>query len=251
LAEKNSRLRRGLEEEIRFLTEIGVDFVFAPEGKQGLSLGPCGAAAVPVQELKAPADPVRKVDPDKTRVLRALEQKILSCTLCPLSKTRTRAVPGEGDYSAPLMFVGEGPGADEDIQGRPFVGKAGQLLTRIISAMGFKREEVFIANVVKCRPPQNRTPFREEIEKCRPYLLAQIETVAPRVIVSLGKTATDFFRPPAAPMSALRGNFIEFGKILVMPTFHPSYLIRNEGDKERKRLVWQDMQKVMDVLGRK
>ena len=251
MAGKNSRLHRGLEEEILFLSEIGADFVFAPEAHRGLAPGRREEAAGPARELKARADLVRKPDPEKTRVLRTLEQKILTCTLCPLSQGRTRAVPGEGDYSAPLMFVGEGPGAEEDIQGRPFVGKAGQLLTKIISAMNFKREEVFIANVVKCRPPQNRSPFREEIEKCRPYLLAQIETIAPRVIVSLGKTATEFFRPSAIPISTLRGNFIEYGKILVMPTFHPSYLIRNEGDKERKRLVWQDMQKVMDVLGRK
>jgi DNA polymerase len=251
LAEKNSRLRRGLEEEILFLSEIGADFVFAPEAKKGPSPGRRVEVPAAVQARQASADPVRKPDLERTQVLRALEQKILACTLCPLAKTRTRAVPGEGDFSAPLMFVGEGPGADEDSQGRPFVGKAGQLLTRIISAMTFKREEVFITNVVKCRPPQNRPPFREEAEKCRPYLLTQIDCIAPRVIVTLGKTATDFLHPSAAPMSALRGNFIEYGKILVMPTFHPSYLIRNEGDKERKRLVWQDMQKVMDVLGRK
>jgi DNA polymerase len=220
LAEKNKQLLRGLEQELQFLTEIGAEFIFAPEAKDEL----------------------------RRKILHALEEKILRCTLCSLSQGRTRAVPGEGDYCAPLMFVGEGPGADEDIQGRPFVGKAGQLLTRIIAAMNYRRQDVFITNVVKCRPPQNRTPAREEIEKCRSYLLAQIESIAPRVIVSLGKVATDFFHPSAAGMSSLRGNFIEYGKILVMPTFHPSYLIRNEGNKEIKRLVWQDMQKVMDVL---
>jgi DNA polymerase len=250
LAEKNSRRPRGLEEEIRFLTEIGVDFVFKPEAERGPSPGRRGETASPGSERKAPADPVA-AEPEKTSRLRELEQKVLVCTLCALSTTRTRAVPGEGDYSAPLMFVGEGPGAEEDIQGRPFVGRAGQLLTKIIAAMGFKREEVYITNVVKCRPPQNRTPFPDEIAKCRPYLLTQIEMIAPRVIVTLGKTATDSFHPSKAPMSALRGNFIESGKVLVMPTFHPSYLVRNEGDKEIKRLVWQDMQKVMDVLGRK
>jgi DNA polymerase len=223
LAEKNKQLLRGLEQELRFLTEIGAEFIFAPEAK----------------------------DESQRNILHALEEKILRCTLCSLSQGRTRAVPGEGDYYAPLMFVGEGPGADEDIQGRPFVGRAGQLLTRIIAAMNYRRQDVYITNVVKCRPPQNRTPAREEIEKCRSYLLAQIESIAPRVIVSLGKVATDFFHPSAAGMSSLRGNFIEYGKILVMPTFHPSYLVRNEGNKEIKRLVWQDMQKVMDVLSRK
>lgn len=217
MAEKNRRLLNGLEQELRFLSEIGAEFIFTSNEKQ--------------------------------RILRALEEKILRCTLCPLSQGRTRAVPGEGDYSAPLMFVGEGPGADEDIQGRPFVGRAGQLLSRIIAAMNYRRQDVYITNVVKCHPPQNRTPVRDEVEKCRPYLLEQIENIAPRVIVSLGKVATDFFHPSAAGISGLRGNFIEYGKILIMPTFHPSYLIRNEGNKEIKRLVWQDMQKVMEVLG--
>jgi len=223
LAEKNRRLLHGLEQELRFLSEIGAEFIFASEAKDEL----------------------------RRNILQALEEKILRCTLCPLSQGRTRAVPGEGDYYAPRMFVGEGPGADEDIQGRPFVGKAGQLLTRIIAAMNYRRQDVYITNVVKCRPPQNRTPVREEIEKCRPYLLAQIESIAPRVIVCLGKVATDFFHPSGTGMSSLRGNFVEYGKILVMPTFHPSYLIRNEGNKEIKKLVWQDMQKVMDALGRK
>jgi len=240
-----------LEQELRFLTEIGADFIFAPDKKgvpapayqptEGKRTGDAGAT------VRA----VRMKDPEKHRILAALEEKILNCTLCPLSGGRTNAVPGEGDYSAELMFVGEGPGFDEDIQGRPFVGRAGQLLTRIITAMNFKRENVYITNVVKCRPPQNRTPLREEIEKCRPYHLEQIATISPRVIVSLGKVATDFFHPSPAGMSSRRGSFIEFGSILVMPTFHPSYLLRNEGNKEIKRLVWQDMQKVMDALGRK
>jgi len=240
-----------LEQELRFLSEIGAEFIFAPERESK----PLPERREPAQEPASaethPAGIVRETDEEKRLVLRALEEKILRCTLCPLSQGRTRAVPGEGDYSAPLMFVGEGPGADEDIQGRPFVGRAGQLLTRIIAAMNYSRQDVYITNVVKCRPPQNRTPVRDEIEKCRPYLLAQIGSIAPRVIVSLGKVATDFFHPTSAGMSSLRGNFIEYGKILVMPTFHPSYLIRNEGNKEIKRLVWQDMQKVMDALSRK
>ena len=187
----------------------------------------------------------------KTSGLHALEEKVLSCRLCTLAATRTLAVPGEGSYDARLMFVGEAPGADEDIQGRPFVGRAGQLLTKIIEAMGFKREEVYITNIVKCRPPKNRTPLRPEIESCRGYLIAQIEAISPRIIVTLGKVATDFFIPSAAGMSALRGNFHRRGEILIMPTFHPSYLIRNEGDRTIKRLVWQDMQKVMVALAGK
>jgi DNA polymerase len=251
LAEKNKRLLHGLEQEIGFLSEIGADFIFAPEREKARLPGHQVAVEEPAAGKIPPVRMVGKADEERQRVLHALEEKILRCTLCPLSQGRTHAVPGEGDYFSPLMFVGEGPGADEDIQGRPFVGRAGQLLTRIIAAMNYSRQDVYITNVVKCRPPQNRTPVRDEIERCRPYLLAQIESISPRVIVSLGKVATDFFRPSAVGMSNLRGRFFEYGETLVMPTFHPSYLIRNEGNKEIKRLVWQDMQQVMDVLSRK
>lgn len=212
-----------LKRDLGYLSDLGFEFVFSGEKDEGR----------------------------RQSLLLSLHEKILGCTLCPLATGRKNAVPGEGDFGARLMFVGEAPGADEDIQGRPFVGRAGQLLTRIIRAMKFRREEVFITNVVKCRPPSNRTPVRAEIQKCKPYLLAQIQAIQPRVIVSLGKIATDFFVPSAAGMSLLRGNFHEFGKILVMPTFHPSYLIRNEGEKRIKRLVWDDMRQVMAVLGKK
>ena len=251
MAAKNRPLLADLEQELRFLSEIGADFVFAPAAKDGPRPERKGTAGEPAKAEISPAVTARKPAGEKQRVLQAAEEKILRCTLCPLSRGRTRAVPGEGSYEAPLMFVGEGPGADEDIQGRPFVGRAGQLLTKIVAAMDFTRKDVYITNVVKCRPPQNRTPARDEIEKCRPYLLTQIETIAPRVIVCLGRVATDFFHPSAAGMSSLRGNFVEYGNILVMPTFHPSYLIRNEGNKEIKKLVWQDMQKVMAALSRK
>jgi len=212
-----------IKEEIDYLSDLGIEFVFSPE----------------------------KENESGPSVLRSLEEEILSCTLCPLSAGRKNAVPGEGNPGARLMFVGEGPGAEEDVQGRPFVGRAGQLLTKIIQAMKFRRDEVYITNVVKCRPPDNRTPLRQEIEKCKPYLLVQIEVIQPDVIVTLGKVATDFFVPSAAGMSLLRGNFHEYGKIKVMPTFHPSYLVRNEGDKAIRRLVWEDMKKVMAALGKK
>ncbi len=219
---KTENLLQSLGEKLSFLAQLGVDFVFAEDKK------------------------ARKHD-----FLLSLHEKISRCRLCPLADRRENAVPGEGDFDAALVFVGEAPGADKDTQGRPFVGRAGQLLTRIIEAMKFKRDDVFITNVVKCRPPDNRTPFKEEIEACQPYLLAQVETIQPRVIVTLGKVATDFFVPIDVSMSSMRGNFYEFGKVLVMPTFHPSYVIRNEGNKNIKRLVWQDMQKVMSVLGQK
>ncbi len=212
-----------LEEEVQFLSDLGASFVFATEESRN----------------------------QRDASLRALEEEILRCRLCSLATGRKSAVPGEGNFQALLMFVGEAPGADEDEQGRPFVGKAGQLLTRIIEAMKFKREEVFITNIVKCRPPQNRTPLREEVDTCRDYLLRQINAISPKVIVSLGKVATDFFVSSGAGMTALRGTFHHFGSILVMPTFHPSYVLRNEGNKNIKKLVWQDMQRVMAILGKK
>ena len=181
----------------------------------------------------------------------SLEETILNCQKCPLSQTRTHAVPGEGDLNADLMFVGEGPGRDEDLQGRPFVGRAGQLLTKIIRAMTFQREEVYITNIVKCRPPGNRNPQGNEIASCKDYLLAQIELINPKVIVSLGKVAADFFIRSSLGMTALRGDFYDFDNIKVMPTFHPSYLIRNEGNKNLKKMVWEDMKKVMAFLGKK
>ena len=229
MRDKAEELRRRVEDRIRFLQDLGAGFVFRTE-------------------IKPPAPP--RVQ-DKAGVIGPLEAAVRSCTLCPLSAGRTNAVPGEGSYDAPLMFVGEGPGADEDRLGRPFVGRAGQLLTKIIAAMQFTREEVYITNIVKCRPPENRTPFRSEAEACQPYLLTQIRTIAPRVIVSLGKTATDFFVPSTAGMSDLRGTFQDFGGIKVMPTFHPSYVMRNEGDPRIKRLVWEDMKQVMAFLGKK
>lgn len=181
----------------------------------------------------------------------ALEKRILECQRCPLSRQRTQAVPGEGSLTADLMFVGEGPGRDEDIQGRPFVGRAGQLLTKIIQAMNFRRQDVYITNVVKCRPPNNRNPQRAEVEQCQGYLIEQIEMIKPRVIVTLGRVATDFFIKSRASMTSLRGEFHEFRSIRIMPTFHPSYLIRNENNRALKKMVWEDMKKVMAFLGKK
>ena len=181
----------------------------------------------------------------------ALEESILHCQLCPLAKNRNHAVPGEGNSKSMLMFVGEAPGRDEDIQGRPFVGRAGQLLTKIIHAMKYKREEVYITNVIKCRPPNNRNPNKEEIEHCQKYLLSQIDLIKPRIIVSLGKVATDFFIPDAGSMGSLRGNIHMYNEVPIMPTFHPSYLVRNQGNRELKKMVWEDLKKVMAFLGKK
>jgi len=179
-----------------------------------------------------------------------INKRILSCRRCDLFKTRTHAVPGEGNFNADLMFVGEGPGHDEDIKGKPFIGRAGQLLTKIITVMGFDRKDVYITNVVKCRPPNNRNPQLEEMEACKEYLFEQIECIQPRVIVTLGKVATDFFIPGSVSISAMRGKFHLFRNIQLMPTFHPSYLVRQQGNKELRRKVWNDMKQVMARLSK-
>lgn len=180
-----------------------------------------------------------------------LEEEILHCTRCRLAESRHKAVPGEGNVRTAIMFVGEAPGRDEDIQGRPFVGRAGQLLTKIINAMKFQRDEVYITNIVKCRPPNNRNPQADEVASCKEYLVRQIDLIRPRVIVTLGRVATDFFITSKLGMTALRGEFQNFGDIKIMPTFHPAYLIRNEGNRIIRKMVWEDMQKVMAFLDKK
>ena len=170
----------------------------------------------------------------------------MSCQKCELAKTRNSVVFGEGNPHARLMFIGEGPGADEDLQGRPFVGKAGQLLDKMIAAMKFTREEVFIANVVKCRPPNNRVPSSDEATACIGYLKRQIELVKPEVIVLLGAVSMRFLLGKTG-ISKLRGTWQEYNGIPVMPTYHPAFLLRNPGAKAD---VWKDLQAVMSRLGK-
>jgi DNA polymerase len=169
------------------------------------------------------------------------------CKKCRLHELRKNIVVGEGDPKATLMFIGEGPGEEEDNTGRPFVGRAGQLLTKIIEAMKLKREDVYIANIVKCRPPNNRTPSDDEIICCAPYLMEQINVIKPKVIVALGAPSTCTLFNQKIKISAVRGKFYDWKDgIKLMPTFHPAYLLRNPVDK---KLVWDDMQKVMEFLG--
>lgn len=177
--------------------------------------------------------------------LRALREEIGDCERCKLSKQRKNIVFGEGNPRASIMFIGEAPGSEEDIQGRPFVGEAGQLLTRLINKMGFKREEVYIANIVKCRPPLNRDPEEDEIRTCFPFLKKQIEIICPKIIVSLGRISAWTLLRTKVPITRLRGRFYEYEGIALMPTFHPAYLLRNPKDKW---LVWSDMQQVLDRL---
>ncbi len=184
---------------------------------------------------------------EKTETLEALRGFIGDCTRCKLAPGRKNLVFGVGDPKAELMFVGEGPGADEDERGEPFVGRAGQLLTDIIErGMRMRRQDVYICNVVKCRPPGNRNPEPDEVAACEPFLMRQIELVRPRVIVGLGTFAVQSLLKVKIPISKLRGRWHDVRGIRMMPTFHPAYLLRNPGDK---RLVWADIQEVMRALG--
>lgn len=176
------------------------------------------------------------------------QEKIKTCTLCGLSGTRTNTVLGEGDVDARLLFIGEGPGETEDLSGRPFVGKAGQMLDKMIAGMGLKREQVYICNIVKCRPPLNRAPAPEEVIACTPYLLDQLETIRPLVIVTLGLPATHFMLQTREAMGRLRGVWHTWRGIRLMPTYHPSYVIRSYTPDVRAA-VWSDLQKVMVELG--
>jgi len=182
---------------------------------------------------------------EKQEALDELREAVLSCGRCALCRLRRNAVFGEGNASAELMFIGEAPGLQEDIQARPFVGKAGVLLTKIIEAMGLKRKDVYIANCLKCRPPQNRNPLPAEIAACRDFFMGQIRIICPKVICCLGKFAAQTVLMSEEPISRLRGKFYEFEGIKAMPTFHPAYLLRNPQDK---RLVWEDMKKIRDYL---
>lgn len=180
--------------------------------------------------------------------LKQLEKTVKNCKKCPLYKNRKQAVFADGNPHSPLMFIGEAPGEEEDNQGLPFVGRAGQLLNKIIKKMGLERNEVYITNIVKCRPENNRDPLPEEIEKCVPYLLEQIELIKPKVIVTLGRFSGGFLTKMVVGIKKYRGKWFEFNGIPVMPTFHPSYLLRNPQDRWH---VWDDMKEVLKKLNLK
>ncbi len=177
--------------------------------------------------------------------LNDLENIVQSCYLCQLSKTRKNVVFGEGDTNADIMFIGEGPGANEDMTGKPFVGRAGELLTKIIeNVLSIKREQVYIANIVKCRPPNNRVPTSQEVESCIPYLLKQINLIKPKIIITLGATAYNNLTNDKTPISKIRGEVLPFGDAKLIPTFHPSFLLRNPS---AKKYVFADMKKVKKI----
>lgn len=197
----------------------------------------------------------RATEGDRAAKLAAIKEAVKACRKCPqLASFRTQTVFGAGNPDAELMFVGEAPGADEDKEGEPFVGRAGELLTRIIGAMGLTRGDVYIANVLKCRPDMpklstgNRAPTPQEMQNCLPYLREQIAVIRPRVLVALGKTAMSGLVGTDESMGAMRGRWFEFENIPLLPTYHPSYLLRN-GSNTEKRKVWEDMMLVMEKLG--
>jgi uracil-DNA glycosylase len=177
--------------------------------------------------------------------LETARMELGDCCRCALSRIRHRIVFGEGNPDADLVFVGEAPGADEDEQGRPFVGSAGQLLTKIIAAMELRREDVYICNILKCRPPGNRNPLPDEISACEPFLIRQLEAIRPKVICALGSFAAHTLLKTEAPISALRGHFHRYQGIPLMPTYHPAYLLRNPGAKKQ---VWEDVREIMKIL---
>lgn len=193
---------------------------------------------LPIQEPPTAAEGPELV-PDED--LAAFEQRICTCEQCPLAAGRSRFVFGEGDPQAGIMFIGEAPGADEDRSGRPFVGAAGQLLDKIIAAMGLQRQQVYICNIVKCRPPNNRNPEPAEVDQCLPYLKKQIEMVQPRVICLLGRVAAGALLGSEESIGRLRGRFLHYGEIPVRVTYHPAALLRNQ---QYKRPVWEDVKEV-------
>ena len=210
---------------------------------------PAGAPAVKDRPAAEPeAAPTVSVVPGiLPGTLSELEQQALNCRNCSLCRNRNKVVFGEGDPHAKLMFIGEGPGAEEDLSGRPFVGRAGELLTKMICAMQFTRQEVYIANIVKCRPPYNRAPMPEEAAGCLPYLQKQIDLIKPECIVLLGASAAHFLLDQKEGITKLRGKWLDYRGIPVMPTFHPAFLLRQES---AKREAWQDLQQVMAKFGK-
>lgn len=208
-----------------------------------------GVDALPFAEPVRPAavSEASMPSPATTETLEQIRAQLGECGRCELGATRKNLVFGVGNPQASLVFVGEAPGRDEDLQGEPFVGEAGQLLTKIIQAMGFARQDVYICNVLKCRPPNNRNPQPDEIEKCEPFLLRQLQAINPQAIICLGTFAAHTLLRTREPISKLRGRFHDYHGIPLMPTFHPAFLLRNPN---MKREVWDDVQKVMKLLGK-
>ncbi len=206
-----------------------------------------GREAAPPLETASRKTPRDRTAPVRAgeETLEAVRQALGDCQRCPLGEKRRRLVFGEGNPHAELVFIGEAPGADEDLQGRPFVGRAGQLLTKIVEAMGLKRDDVYICNILKCRPPGNRNPAPGEVAACEPFLIRQLEAIRPRIICALGSVAARTLLKTEAPITVLRGRFQSYQGLQLMPTYHPAYLLRNPSAKKQ---VWEDMQIIMKAM---
>jgi DNA polymerase len=251
--------KKQIAARVDYYREMGIyDFYRQPITEETIPVIAAGAAPsmteptefavqIPVVQNSVAEKSVAEKE-DKPAALKAIREDIGDCTRCRLHKGRTNIVFGVGNINADLMFVGEGPGADEDEQGEPFVGRAGQLLNNMITAMGLKREDVYIANVVKCRPPGNRTPEKDECDTCGPFLVRQIEAIGPKVIVALGAVAAKYLLAINDSMANLRGRWYEFKGAKLAVTYHPAYLLR---DPRQKKETWKDLQMVMKYLGLK
>jgi len=239
--------RDQIKAHLEFFGELGVDGVRRePEWRLRNVAPGREPEREPEQEPSEPVQPVPMFT-DAAEALQALRVEIgPACTRCKLHTLgRKQVVFGVGNPDADLMFVGEAPGADEDIQGEPFVGRAGQLLTKIIEAIGMQREDVYIANVIKCRPPGNRNPEPDEVDRCEPFLFRQIDAIKPKVIVALGKFAAQSLLRTTEPITRIRGREYKYRNAILMPTYHPAYLLRNPASK---REVWEDMKRVRAIL---
>jgi len=242
MRDERERLIQAARQLIETETILGGEFL--PQGRN------------PLPEVEAA--PASMTAEQKAQALKALDdQHVRNCTRCQLCENRSRTVLGEGNPDADLVFIGEGPGEEEDRQGRPFVGRAGQLLTRMIHAMGLKREDVYICNLVKCRPPGNRAPAPQEVQACWGYLVAQLQIIAPKVIVTLGSPATQNLLNTKVGITRMRGQWQTLPAIAegldgiaVMPTFHPAYVLRQYTDANRRK-VWDDLQAALERLGLK
>jgi len=269
--------RKAVADTIRYYRDLGIYDLYQRDVPEGVTFGQSIAreelaaiasqspaasdeSLVEAESEPANAEQLAAILSDKPAALRLIREDIGDCTRCKLSQERTNIVFGVGDPHARIMFVGEGPGADEDARGEPFVGRAGQLLNNMITAMGIRREDVYIGNVVKCRPPQNRAPERDESDTCGQFLMRQISVVRPEIIVALGATAAKYLLGASDSMANLRGHIYDFHPILphsaperdpgfttkLVVTYHPAYLLR---DPRQKKETWLDLQMVMKYLG--
>jgi uracil-DNA glycosylase len=235
--------------QLKFVSSAGASLPAAPEVAAATEGGWEAHASSTGRRLQ-------QATSDKAQMLASLRERVCGCTKCAhLARTRTQTVFGVGNPEAEIMFIGEAPGADEDQQGEPFVGRAGQLLTKIIKAMGFPREDVYIANILKCRPDMpagsfgNRAPTPAEMQMCRPYLVEQIDIIQPKVLVALGAVAVEGLLGARGTMRELRGRWHSYNGTPLMITYHPAYLLRNQSPSE-KRKVWEDMMQVLERLGK-